>query len=857
MVSTRWILATFACRLVTTRAQAPDSSRLANVLFSIGLVPDEGLASAAANILVGGAEAASDALQQALSAPGIAEGKKTEGELFYSYGRSPPVYPSPDGTGASDWTDAYEKAKALVRQMTDEEKNNVTTPSLETRGCAGFTGSVQRLGFPGICLNDGPAGVKGPVADNDTRANGFPAQLSVGASWNRGLAYWRAQQMGKEYKAKGVDVALAPVIGPLGRIATGGRNWEGFSNDPYLAGALVEPTIKGLQESVVACAKHFIGNEQETQRNPYLVGYLGESNYTLNASVSANIDDKTMHELYLWPWYDAINAGVGSVMCAYQRINNSYACQNSAALNGLLKGELGFQGFVVNWFAQHSGVATAQTMEMAMPDPQFWGNGTLATAVRNGSLEASRLDDMATRVLASWYKYSTTELTGYENHFDTDVRLPESSAAAFQVAVEGHVLVKNINNALPLNKPAVLSVFGWDSVSGSTADPTQSLGGVGLQNTQTYISGRAFSALTFLQLITGTAPLGTSIPDVALNGTLIAGGGSGACLPSTIIAPYDAILRQAVSDGTKVYNDSRVTTAPVVEDGSGVCVVLINAQSSESADRTTLADKFSDDYVSTIADQCANTIVVIHNAGVRLVDRFFDHENVTAILYAHTPGQSSGDALVELLYGRQSPSGRMPYTVAHAETDYGSLLLPDLPTEQDPQYAQSDFVEGVFIDYRRFMNEGIAPRFEFGYGLTYSNFSYSNFTVAKVAGARFDLAPPDSNLSMPPPEGGLASLYDVLATACVTVTNTGNAAAAEVAQLYVNVPGGGVEQALRGFHKELLQPGESAEYTFDLKRRDLSLWSTEKQHWMLQEGQYEIMVGKSVLDIQATAAISV
>jgi beta-glucosidase len=539
-------------------------------------------------------------------------------------------------------------------------------------------------------------------------------------------------------------------------------------------------------------------------------------------------------------------------------VNGSYACQNSAILNGLLKGELGFPGFVVSdWFAQHAGIATAETMEMAMPDSRYWGNGTLVTAVQNGSLAEARLDDMATRILTSWYKYSKTEQPGAENHLTEDVLEPESSRVAFQAAVEGHVLVKNVNNALPLNTPAVLSIFGWDAQVGLTSNASASLAGVGLQNSQSFSNGDQFSALNYLQLVTGSANLGTFIPPIALNGTLIAGGGSGACIPAEISGPYDALLRQAVADGSVVHNNSMITTTPVVEDNSGVCLVLINAQSAESADRENLADDFSDDYVINIAEQCANTVVVIHNAGVRLVDRFFDHDNVTAIMYAHTPGPASGDALVEVLYGRQSPSGRMPYTVAHNESDYGSLLGPDLPDEQNPQYAQSNFTEGVFIDYRRFIKDGIAPRFEFGYGLTYSSFSYTNFTVSKVPNARFDLAPPDSNASTQTPPGGLRSLYDVLATACVTVTNTGSVAAAEVAQLYVNIPGSGVERALRGFDKKLLQPGESAEYTFDLKRRDLSSWSAEKQHWMLQEGQYEVVVGKSVLDIQGTATFNI
>jgi beta-glucosidase len=142
--------------------------------------------------------------------------------------------------------------------------------------------------------------------------------------------------MGAEFKAKGVNVLLGPVVGPLGRVAEGGRNWEGFSNDPYLAGSLTFETVQGMQNSVVACIKHLIGNEQELDRNPAGV----------NASMSANIDDKTMHEMYMWPFQDAVHAGVGSAMCSYQRANNSYGCQNSKVMNGLFKGELGFEGFV-------------------------------------------------------------------------------------------------------------------------------------------------------------------------------------------------------------------------------------------------------------------------------------------------------------------------------------------------------------------------------------------------------------------------------------------------------------------------------------------------------------------------------
>ena len=301
-------------------------------------------------------------------------------ELKYSYGGSPPVYPTPQGAGTGDWAQAYSLARALVAQMTNEEKNGILYGQSTTNGCSGFTGSVARLGFPGICLNDAESGVR-----TGNLVSGYPAQLHVGASWNRTLAQQRARFIGQEFKAKGVNVALGPVVGPIGRIAKGGRNWEGFSNDPYLAGELVGPTVSGLQESVIACVKHFVANEQETNRLPFLAGLIPG---LLTQSVSANVDDRTMHEFYLWPFYDAVKAGAGSVMSSYNRVNNSYATQNSKTMNGLLKTELGFEGFVVSdWLGQHTGIASANSgLDLAMPSSSYWDNNKLAMAVQNGTV---------------------------------------------------------------------------------------------------------------------------------------------------------------------------------------------------------------------------------------------------------------------------------------------------------------------------------------------------------------------------------------------------------------------------------------------------------------------------------------
>jgi beta-glucosidase len=191
---------------------------------------------------------------------------------------------------------------------------------------------------------------------NTDGVNGYPSGIHLGATWNKELVHETKEHLGAEFKRKGANVALGPVAGVLGRVARGGRNWEGFSNDPFLAGALLYESVVAMQKSVVTCVKHFVGNEQEFNRISPSLFTVG----ALNQSLSSNIDDKAMHEydchrtvpltlanpchrLYMWPFHDAIRAGAGAVMCSYTQLNGSHGCQNSKALNGLLKGEMGFK----------------------------------------------------------------------------------------------------------------------------------------------------------------------------------------------------------------------------------------------------------------------------------------------------------------------------------------------------------------------------------------------------------------------------------------------------------------------------------------------------------------------------------
>ncbi|EEY14418.1 beta-glucosidase [Verticillium alfalfae VaMs.102] len=689
-------------------------------------------------------------------------------------------------------------------------------------GCAGTLPAVERLGFPGLCLHDAGQGLRATDF-----VNAYPAGIHAGASWNRNLTLHRARAMGGEFRKKGVNVLLGPSVGPVGRVVRGGRNWESFSVDPYLAGALTSETIRGVQGAgVITSTKHFIANEQETHRMQKMP----------REAVSSNVDDRTMHELYLWPFYDAVKAGTGNVMCSYQRINNSYGCQNSKSLNGLLKTELGFQGWVVSdWDAQHAGTAAALAgMDVAMPVPRdFWGDH-LVEAVRNGSVSEARVTDMVVRVLASWYRMGQDEdfpAPGVgmpkdmrEPHRIVDARNSSSRQVLLDGAVEGHVLVKNVNRTLPLREPRLLSVFGY---SARAADEQTGQGG-GFPDSLTF----GAQPISWQEVEAGfTMNEDFDWSGIGFNGTLISGGGSGAPAASTLVSPMDSLKAQANKDGTALQWDF-TRGDPSVHPASDACLVLGNAWASESYDRPDLYDNYTDGLILHVAQRCASTIVVLHNAGPRLVDQWIDHANITAVLFAHLPGQASGTALTALLYGRANPSGKLPYTVARNESDYGAVVSPDLPDARHKNFPQSNFTEGVYIDYRHFDREERKPRFPFGFGLSYTTFAYGNLTVASVRNASTRAFAPARRATR---RVGPSALWGIFR------------------------PGYPPERDQHGLRRRAPRSRScsAARVEFALTRRDLSIWDVEAQGWRLQDGTYGVWVGGNSRDLPLRGNLTV
>lgn len=570
-------------------------------------------------------------------------------------------------------------------------------------------------------------------------------------------------------------------------------------------------------------------------------------------------------EHYLWPFANAARAKVAAFMCSYQRINGSYGCQNSKTLNGYLKTELGFQGYVMSdWYGTHSGVASIEAgLDLDMPghirgralteDKQSYVSyfgGNVTTGVNNGTIDTERLDDMITRLMTPYYALHQDE--DYPSVDPSIVRLntfslPDTWLREWNLtgparrdvrgnhgelirkhAAASTILLKNEDGTLPLKAPKSIAVYGNDAGE-ITEGP-----------------------LNQAQFEFGTQAIG---------------GGSGAGLFTYLVSPLEAIKARARQDGalvefwlnnTAVLNrDANAWAQTPLPNEPEVCLVFLKGWAAEAADRESLhLDWKGDELVETVASTCNNTVVVTHSSGVNVLP-WADKPNVTAILLAHFPGQESGNSLVDVLYGDVNPSGHLPYTIAYNETDYNAPLVTAINTTGKDDW-QSYFDEKLETDYRYFDAHDIDVRYEFGFGLSYTTFELSDLKVQAANGV--------TNLTSRPEErgiepGGNPALWDIIYTAEVMVKNTGETLGAAVPQLYISfptsTPEGTPPRQLRGFSKIDLSVGQEETATFDLMRRDLSYWDVGSQEWLIPSGEFTIHVGFSSRDLREKSTLTV
>ncbi|CAE6473870.1 unnamed protein product [Rhizoctonia solani] len=612
-----------------------------------------------------------------------------------------------------------------------------------------------------------------------------------------------------------VSLGTGPAVN-MTRVAAGGRNWEGFGADPYLAGEAAYETVFGIQsQGVQACAKHYINNEEEQFR----------------MKSSSNVDDRTQHEIYLPPFLKAIQAGVASIMGSYNQVNGIYACENSHILNTILKSELGFQGYVMSdWWATHSGAESVNAgLDMTMPGDKTIGSGTtyfgphLVDSVKNGEVSQGRIDDLATRILAAWYLLGQDSEYPDVNFDSWDIKDPFNKHIDVQgdhktlirtIGAASTVLLKNKNSALPLKKPATIAVIGSDA---------------------------------------GPNPNGiNSSPDRGCNhGILAQGWGSGTAEYPYLVDPLEAIKVKASSIGATIsssLSDSDIDAAVHAARGKDAALVFISANSGEGyitvdgnpGDRLDLhAWHNGDALVEAVAAVNKNTIVVVHAVGPIIMESWINHENVTAVLWAGLQGQEAGNAVVDILWGAVNPSGRLPYTIAKSASDYPATVATAGNEIADNEIVQIPYKEGLKIDYRWFDANNIEPRFEFGFGLSYTTFEYSDLTITPGPPGGTQPTGPGSPLS--------SWLQDPWAEVTFKLENTGTMAGTEIPQLYISPPASSGEppNALKGFDSVYLQPGASATVSMTLSRYDLSYWDVDEQRWSLIRGDTLVWVGSS------------
>src|SRR5581483_6774616 len=526
----------------------------------------------------------------------------------------------------------------------------------------GYVPPNPRLCLPALTLNDGPAG----IGDTQVQTTSFPAPIAQAATWDTGLERSFGHALGLEAWQKGIDVVLAPDVN-IARVPENGRNFEAFGEDPFLTGQTAAAVIDGIQQNpIIATVNPVAVNSHETNR------YY----------VSSNVDDRTLHEIYLPPFATAVGQGrVGAVMCAYGLVNTVFSCQNQLLLTTVLRHQFGFHGFVMSdWGANWSTVTSAKAgLDLEMPGGAFFGPA-LASAVASGAVTTKTLDRMAGDILTSMFRLGVvdhpppprTDAAAF-----ADVSSAADQQVALELAEEGSVLLKNTPGTLPLNLAAgdKIAVVGAPAGFGDIAP---------------YIGGR----------------------------------GSAAVVPTEPVTPLDALTARAAKTGATVVSADGSDPAAAAK----VAVVFAYDQEQEGRDRTTLAlPNGQDQLVAAVAQANPRTIVVLDTGGPVLMPWL---DQVAGALESWYPGQRDGDAVAAILFGDAEPSGRLPQTFPASDTSVPASTPEQWPGSGDGQDAA--FSEGLEVGYRWYDENKVAPLFPFGYGLSYTRFAYDHLRVRRT-----------------------------------------------------------------------------------------------------------------------------
>lgn len=704
-----------------------------------------------------------------------------------------------------------EDIEKIIENMTTEEKILLVVgvgvlgykdnPKGRVKGAAGETRAIERLNIPSMVLADGPAGLRiDPERENDEQryyATAFPVETMLASTWNREILRKVGEAMGQEVREYGVDILLAPAIN-IHRNPLCGRNFEYYSEDPFLTGEMASSFVEGVQsEGVGACVKHFIVNEQETNR----------------MSVDTLVSEQALREIYLKPFEIVIEkSNPWAVMSSYNKLKGLYTSQNSWLLTKVLRDEWKFEGFVMtDWFAGDNAIEQILAgNDLLMPGKtyQFFNyrkdeTEEIKQGLEEGKLSEEVLDERVRHILKVLLK--TPSFKKYK--FSNRPNLEEHAKVSYEAGCEGVVLLKN-QGTLPISQEMQLAIFGTGQIetirggtgSGETHPPY----------TINFIDGLIQSHIT---------------------------------VDKQLAEFYKKKIEEFRSDKYKItigkWNEEikpklpeNLFTLEELEEyarKNDVAIVIITRISGEGIDRKVVKGDYylTDDEFELIKNTSqafrkhGKKICVVLNIGGPIEVESW-REYADSILLIWQPGQEAGRILADILTGKVNPSGKLPTTFPKDYKDVPSRSFPGEPVD-NPSTVSYD--EGIYVGYRYYDTFRIEPSFEFGFGLSYTTFEYFNLKVYR--------------------DGG-----NIVVT--FIVKNTGEVPGKEIAQLYVRAPKVKIDkpfQELKGFEKtRILLPGESQNLKLKVPVKSLASFDGEK--WVVEPGSYEFRVGASSRDIR-------
>jgi beta-glucosidase len=687
-----------------------------------------------------------------------------------------------------------ERADLVLKEMTLDEKitllhgtgmhglGPMSSLASGSNGGAGYVVGIPRLGIPAIQMSDAAYGVRSSGV-NGRYSTALPSDLAAAASWDLDAAYEYGALIARELRAQGYNMTLGGGVN-LTREPRNGRTFEYLGEDPLLAGKLVGQVMKAEQANhVIGDIKHYALNDQESGRN----------------AVNVNLDRRSMRESDLLAFEIGVrDSDAGAVMCSYNRVNGDYACENRYLLTDVLKKDWNFQGFVVSdWGGTHSTVkASAAGLDHEEPAQIFYGEA-MKKAVESGKIPMGELDDHVHRILRSMFAIGVVDDPPVKSVVDVEGGLE----IAQKIEEQSIVLLKNENSQLPLDASKVTSI----AVIGAHSD-------VGM------ISGGGSAQVD--------PPGGNAIMPPGTGGTTWQ---AHIWFPTS---PLKAI--RAMAPRVKVQYDPGTdpASAAAIAKSAQVALVFAYQWESEGMDLDTLSlPENQDELIESVAADNPHTIVVLES-GTAVTMPWVD--KVSGILEAWYGGSHGAQALARVLFGEVNPSAKLPMTFPKSDADLPHPTLVQPPPESVTKHGDPDawkriapglppfqvtYDEGLKVGYKWYDAEHKPVLFPFGYGLSYTTYSYSDFKVTPRPNVRVSFR----------------------------VTNTGSRAGAEIAQLYAAMPesAGEPPKRLVGWDKVKLNAGESREVTIEVDPEYLSIFNGEKDAWQLVPGSYTFMAGGS------------